>query len=109
MEFFVKNDTSRPKALRSAVNGEMVIVPARSEDVYDLAETGHPDVPGLYIGPVPDEAEEPAAAAPKKAKVAPQPAPVAAPAPQPAPEPSPAAPAVTEAGPAPWQKGLAGQ
>ena len=93
MEFFVKNDTSRPKALRSAVNGEMVIVPPRSEGVYDLAETGHPNVPGLYIGPVPDEAEEPAAA----------------PKPAPAPEPSPAAPAVTEAGPAPWQKGLAGQ
>ena len=107
MEFFVKNDTNRPKALRSAVNGEMVIVPPRSEGVYDLAETGHPNVPGLYIGPIPDAVEE--APAPKKSQVAPKKAPVAAPKPAPAPEPSPAAPAVTEAGPAPWQKGLAGQ
>lgn len=104
MKFFVKNTTSRPKALRGAENGTMVIVPARAEGVYDLAETGHPAVSGLYIGPAP-EAE---AAAPK-APTAPKKAPVAAPKPAPAPEPSPEAPAVTEAGPAPWQKGLTGQ
>lgn len=92
MQFLVKNETSRPKALRSAVKGEMIIVPANSEGVYDLAESGHPSVPGLSIG-------SPA--------VAPAKAPAKAAAAQPA-APAEGASAEDLAGPAPWQKGLAG-
>lgn len=103
MQFLVKNETSRPKALRSAVKGEMIIVPANSEGVYDLAESGHPTVPGLSIG---SPAVAPAKA-PAKAPAAPAKAPAKAAAAQPA-APAEGASAEDLAGPAPWQKGLAG-
>lgn len=114
MKFRVTNTTSRAKALRSAIRGEMITIPARSKaKVLDLAEDGHPDVPGLLIEPVgagkaeaPEIAAEAAPAKKAKAESAPKEPPSGANSPAPQEPPAPVGTAPDSGVPAPWQKGL---